>query len=139
MKKGGIKAGPNAVLAFKREGYKKTQVNFAELAETLAWPGFQKVARKYWETGLGELYRSFSKAAFTKALQELIPEIQESDLVEGGAGVRAQACDRTGGLLDDFSILESAFAINVLNAPSPAATSSLSIGSTVAELVLKRY
>ncbi len=139
MKKGGVEAGPNAVLAFKREGYKKTQVNFAELAETLAWPGFQKVAGKYWKTWLGELYRSFSKAAFTKALQELIPEIQESDLVEGGAGVRAQACDRTGGLLDDFAIRESEFAINVLNAPSPAATSSLSIGGTVAEMVLKRF
>ena len=139
MKKGGVEAGPNAVLAFKREGYKNTQVNFAELAETLAWPGFQKVAGKYWKTGLGELYRSFSKAAFTKALQELIPEIQESDLVEGGAGVRAQACDRTGGLLDDFAIRESEFAINVLNAPSPAATSSLSIGGTVAEMVLKRF
>jgi L-2-hydroxyglutarate oxidase len=139
MKKGGVEAGPNAVLAFKREGYKKTQVNFAELAETLTWPGFQKVAGKYWKTGLGELYRSFSKAAFTKALQELIPEIQESDLVEGGAGVRAQACDRTGGLLDDFAIRESEFAINVLNAPSPAATSSLSIGGTVAEMVLKRF
>jgi L-2-hydroxyglutarate oxidase len=139
MKKGGVEAGPNAVLAFKREGYKKTQVDFAELAETLAWPGFQKVASKYWKTGLGELYRSFSKTAFTKALQELIPEIQESDLVEGGAGVRAQACDRTGGLVDDFAIRESAFAINVLNAPSPAATSSLSIGGTVAEMVLKRF
>ena len=139
MQKGGVEAGPNAVLAFKREGYKKTQVNFAELAETLAWPGFQKVAGKYWKTGLGELYRSFSKAAFTKALQELIPEIQESDLVEGGAGVRAQACDRTGGLLDDFAIRESEFAINVLNAPSPAATSSLSIGGTVADMVLKRF
>jgi L-2-hydroxyglutarate oxidase len=139
MKKGGVEAGPNAVLAFKREGYKKTQVNFAELAETLTWPGFQKVAGKYWKTGLGELYRSFSKAAFTKALQELIPEILESDLVEGGAGVRAQACDRTGGLLDDFAIRESEFAINVLNAPSPAATSSLSIGGTVAEMILKRF
>lgn len=139
MKKGGVEAGPNAVLAFKREGYKKTQVNFAELAETLAWPGFQKVAAKYWQTGLGELYRSFSKTAFTKALQELIPEIQESDLVEGGAGVRAQACDRTGGLLDDFAIRESAYAINILNAPSPAATGSLSIGGTVAEMVLKRF
>lgn len=139
MKKGGVEAGPNAVLAFKREGYKKTDVNLAELAETLAWPGFQKVAGKYWKTGLGELYRSFSKAAFTKALQELIPEIKESDLVEGGAGVRAQACDRTGGLLDDFAIRESEFAINVLNAPSPAATSSLSIGGTVAEMVLKRF
>jgi len=139
MKKGGVEAGPNAVLAFKREGYKKTDVNFAELAETLSWPGFQKVAGKYWKTGLGELYRSFSKSAFTKALQELIPEIQEDDLVEGGAGVRAQACDRTGGLLDDFAIRESEFAINVLNAPSPAATSSLSIGGTVAEMVLKRF
>ena len=139
MQKGGVEAGPNAVLAFKREGYKKTQVNFAELAETLTWPGFQKVAAKYWKTGIGELYRSFSKAAFTKALQELIPEIKESDLVEGGAGVRAQACDRTGGLLDDFAIRESEFAINVLNAPSPAATSSLSIGGTVADMVLKRF
>jgi L-2-hydroxyglutarate oxidase len=139
MINGGIEAGPNAVLAFKREGYKKTQINLVELAETLAWPGFRKVAGKYWKTGLGELYRSFSKAAFTKGLQELIPEIQESDLVEGGAGVRAQACDRTGGLLDDFAIRESAFSINVLNAPSPAATSSLSIGGTVAGMVLKRF
>jgi L-2-hydroxyglutarate oxidase len=139
MKKGGVEAGPNAVLAFRREGYKKTQINLAELGETLAWPGFQKVAAKYWKTGFGEMYRSFSKAAFTRALQELIPEIQESDLVEGGAGVRAQACDRTGGLLDDFSIRESEFAINVLNAPSPAATSSLSIGSTVAAMALKRF
>ncbi len=139
MKKGGVEAGPNAVLAFRREGYKKSQINLAELAETLAWPGFQKVAGKYWKTGFGELYRSFSKAAFTKALQELIPEIQESDLVEGGAGVRAQACDRTGGLLDDFAIRESSFAINVLNAPSPAATSSLSIGGTVSEMALKRF
>jgi (S)-2-hydroxyglutarate dehydrogenase len=139
MKKGGVEAGPNAVLAFRREGYKKSQINLGELAETLAWPGFQKVAAKYWKTGFGELYRSFSKAAFTKALQELIPEIQESDLVEGGAGVRAQACDRTGGLLDDFAIRESAFAINVLNAPSPAATSSMSIGGTVAAMAIKRF
>ncbi len=139
MKKGGVEAGPNAVLAFRREGYKKSQINLKELAETLAWPGFQKVAAKYWQTGFGEMYRSFSKAAFTKALQELIPEIQESDLVEGGAGVRAQACDRTGGLLDDFSIRESEYAINVLNAPSPAATSSLAIGGTVAEMALKRF
>ncbi|MFD2200992.1 L-2-hydroxyglutarate oxidase [Shivajiella indica] len=139
MKKGGVEAGPNAVLAFKREGYKRSQINFAELSETLAWPGFQKVASKYWKTGMGELYRSFSKAAFTKALQELIPDITEDDLVDGGAGVRAQACDRTGGLLDDFSIKENEYAINVLNAPSPAATSSLSIGGTVSDLALKRF
>jgi L-2-hydroxyglutarate oxidase len=139
MKKGGVEAGPNAVLAFKREGYKKSQINLADLAEILAWPGFQKVVGKYWKTGFGEFYRSFSKSAFTRALQELIPDITESDLIEGGAGVRAQACDRTGGLLDDFEIRESKFAINVLNAPSPAATSSLSIGNTVSEIVLKRF
>jgi L-2-hydroxyglutarate oxidase len=139
MKKGGVEAGPNAVLAFKREGYKKSHINLAELLETLAWPGFQKVVGKYWKTGLGEFYRSFSKSAFTRALQELIPEIKESDLVEGGSGVRAQACDRTGGLLDDFEIRESKFAINILNAPSPAATSSLSIGNSVSNMVLKRF
>ena len=139
MAKGGVEAGPNAVLAFKREGYKKSQINLAELAETLAWPGFQKVAAKYWRTGMGEMYRSFSKAAFTKALQKLIPEIQESDLVDGGAGVRAQACDRDGGLVDDFLILEEKNVINVCNAPSPAATSSLAIGETVSGLALKRW
>jgi L-2-hydroxyglutarate oxidase len=139
MVHGGVEAGPNAVLAFQREGYKKSDINLKELFETLTWPGFQKVAAKYWETGLGEMYRSFSKAAFTKALQALIPEIQEADLEPGGAGVRAQACDRTGGLLDDFAILETDKAINVVNAPSPAATSSLSIGKTVSEKVIARF
>jgi L-2-hydroxyglutarate oxidase len=85
------------------------------------------------------MYRSYSKAAFTEALQKLLPEIKEDDLIEGGAGVRAQACDKTGGLLDDFMILEEKLAINVCNAPSPAATSSLSIGETIAELALKRF
>lgn len=135
---GGVECGPNAVLAFQREGYTKSDINLAELSETLAWPGFRKVVAKYWRTGMGEMYRSFSKAAFTKALQKLIPEIQEDDLITGGAGVRAQACDRTGGLLDDFLILEEPHAINVCNAPSPAATSSLSIGETVAKLVAQR-
>jgi (S)-2-hydroxyglutarate dehydrogenase len=138
MMKGGVEAGPNAVLAFKREGYKKTDINLAELAESLAWPGFQKVVMKYWRTGLGEMYRSFSKAAFTRALQKLIPEIQENDLTEGGAGVRAQACDRNGGLVDDFLILQEKHVINVCNAPSPAATSSLAIGETVARLAEKQ-
>ncbi len=138
MIEGGIEAGPNAVLAFRREGYKKSQIHLGELIETLMWPGFQKVAMKYWKTGFGEMYRSFSKAAFTKALQKLIPEIQENDLIDGGAGVRAQACDRTGGLLDDFAIYEAESAINVCNAPSPAATSSLAIGETVSNLALKR-
>lgn len=136
---GGVECGPNAVLAFKREGYKKSDINLAELGESLAWPGFRKVASKYWRTGMGEMYRSFSKAAFTKALQKLMPEIQEDDLIEGGAGVRAQACDREGGLVDDFMILEDKLVINVCNAPSPAATSSLSIGETVANLAMKWF
>jgi (S)-2-hydroxyglutarate dehydrogenase len=135
---GGVEAGPNAVLAFSREGYKKSDIKIDELIETLGFRGFQKVAAKYYKTGLGEFYRSFSKSAFTKALQELIPEIQKDDLVPGGAGVRAQACDINGGLLDDFSIIENKQAINVCNAPSPAATSSLSIGKTISELALKR-
>jgi L-2-hydroxyglutarate oxidase len=139
MSKGGVECGPNAVLAFAREGYKKTDINLAELGETLAWPGFRKVAGKYWRTGLGEMYRSWSKAAFTKALQKLVPEIREEDLVEGGSGVRAQACDRQGGLVDDFLILEEKHAINVCNAPSPAATSSLAIGETVAKLAVGRF
>ncbi|MEL6535136.1 MAG: L-2-hydroxyglutarate oxidase [Bacteroidota bacterium] len=138
MVDGAVEAGPNAVLAYAREGYTKRKVNLFELGEALAWPGFQKVAAKYWLTGMGELHRSYSKAAFTKALQRLIPEIQADDLVPGGAGVRAQACDRKGGLLDDFLILENDHAVNVCNAPSPAATSSLSIGTTVAEKVLAR-
>lgn len=134
---GGVECGPNAVLAFKREGYKKSDVSVPELAETLAWPGFQKVARKYWRTGLGEMHRSFSKSAFTKALQKLMPDIREEDLITGGAGVRAQACDRTGGLVDDFLILEDKQVINVCNAPSPAATSSLAIGKTVSDWARK--
>lgn len=138
MKKGGVEAGPNAVLAMAREGYKKTDVNFKEFIETLRWPGFQKVAVKYWDKGLGEMYRSWSKSAFTHELQKLIPEIQEYDLVDGGAGVRAQASSKQGGLLDDFYIVENQTGVHVCNAPSPAATSSLSIGETVAKRVLKR-
>ncbi|MEQ8572618.1 MAG: L-2-hydroxyglutarate oxidase, partial [Fulvivirga sp.] len=139
MAKGGVEAGPNAVLAFKREGYKKSDINLSELSESLLWPGFQKVAMKYWKTGFGEMYRSFSKAAFTKALQKLLPEVTEKDLAPGGAGVRAQACDRNGGLIDDFLIVENEFAINVCNAPSPAATSSLSIGDHVSDLIMKHF
>lgn len=134
---GGVEAGPNAVFAFKREGYHKSDVDLVEMFESLAWPGFQKVATKYWKTGMGEFYRSFSKTAFTKALQKFIPEVQEDDLIPAEAGVRAQACDRTGGLIDDFKIIEKQRAIHILNAPSPAATSSLSIGKTIAALSLK--
>lgn len=134
---GDVEAGPNAVFAFKREGYHKSDVDLVEMMESLTWPGFQKVAAKYWKTGIGEFYRSFSKQAFTRALQRLIPAVTEDDLIPAEAGVRAQACDRTGGLLDDFKIIEKHNAIHVLNAPSPAATSSLSIGKTIAGLAVK--
>ncbi|OKL38404.1 L-2-hydroxyglutarate oxidase [Pontibacter flavimaris] len=136
MIQGGVEAGPNAVLAFKREGYKFQDLNLGDMKDTLSWPGFWKIVAKYGQTGMGEMYRSLSKAAFTKALQKLIPEVQESDLVPGGAGVRAQACDRNGKLIDDFNILKSANIVHVRNAPSPAATSSLAIGNyIVSELI----
>ena len=136
---GGVEAGPNAVLAFKREGYKKSDIDLKEIVEIFTWPGFQIVAKKYWKTGFGEFYRSFSKKAFVKALQRLIPEIQEDDLIPGGSGVRAQACDKTGGLLDDFSIIKNKRIVHVCNAPSPAATSSLAIGEHITSEVLEYF
>ncbi len=136
MIKGGIEAGPNAVLAFKREGYKFTDFSFREMTETLSWPGFWKIVAKYGKTGMGEIYRSLSKAAFTKALQKLIPEINQEHLEEGGAGIRAQACARNGVLIDDFDVLESNNVIHVRNAPSPAATSCLAIGNSISERIL---
>lgn len=134
---GGVEAGPNAVFAFKREGYSKFAFNFRDTFESLSWRGFHKVMFKYWKTGLGEYYRSFSKMAFVKALRKLIPEIEASDLVVGGSGVRAQACDIKGGLLDDFFIFEEKNIFHVCNAPSPAATSSLAIGDYIANKVLE--
>jgi L-2-hydroxyglutarate oxidase len=136
MVKGGIEAGPNAVLAFGREAYRKTDFNFTDTRETFAWPGFRKVARKYWRTGLGEFHRSWSKAAFVTALQRLIPEVRAEHLVPGSAGIRAQACQRDGALVDDFYILEDQDVIHVCNAPSPAATASLAIGGHIAGHVL---
>ncbi len=131
MISGGIEAGPNAVLAFKREGYRFTDVNFTDAIDTFTWPGFWKIVSKYGKTGMGEIYRSLSKTAFTKALQKLLPEIQESDLIPGGAGVRAQACDRLGNLIDDFNIVKQGNIVHVRNAPSPAATSCLAIGKYI--------
>ena len=132
MIEGGVEAGPNAVLAFAREGYTRSTINWKELGETLFFPGFHKIARRYAREGWMEMRRSFSKTLFTKALQKLVPDIQEEDLLPGGAGVRAQACDRQGNLLDDFYIRRSGRCIHVVNAPSPAATSGLSIGKWVA-------
>ena len=138
MIEGGIEAGPNAVLAFKREGYSRWDFNFSELTETLAYPGFQKLAAKYWKDGLEELRRSYSKRVFVKALQKLIPEIRPEDVYRGRAGVRAMACQADGNLVDDFKIVESENIINVCNAPSPAATSSLAIGEHVANIALQK-
>jgi (S)-2-hydroxyglutarate dehydrogenase len=135
---GGVECGPNAVFALGREAYKKTDINLYDLWESLAWPGFRTVATKYWRTGLGEYHRSFSKKAFVKALQKLIPEIQAQHLEPGGAGIRAQACDRQGNLLDDFDIRKDGNIIHVCNAPSPAATASLAIGKTISDHVLAR-
>jgi (S)-2-hydroxyglutarate dehydrogenase len=136
---GGVEAGPNAVLAFKREGYRKTDISLTDTIETLSFPGFIKLAAKYWKTGLGEFYRSMSKLAFVKALQRLMPELSDKDLVPGGAGVRAQALKPDGTLLDDFHVIRDRRAIHVLNAPSPAATASISIGETVAEMARKNF
>ncbi|MFH1194509.1 MAG: L-2-hydroxyglutarate oxidase [bacterium] len=131
MINGEVEAGPNAVLAFKREGYTKFSFNIGDTALTFLWPGFQKVMAKYWKTGMGEFYRSYFKSAFVKALQQLIPEITGDDLIPGGSGIRAQACDKTGGLLDDFYFAESKNITHVCNAPSPAATASLAIGEYI--------
>ena len=135
---GGVEAGPNAVLALKREGYRKTDFSLADAAATLTFPGFWRMAAKYWRSGLDEFYRSLSKAAFVRALQRLLPEIGEDDLRPGGAGVRAQAVDRNGRLLDDFEIIRDGRdgnVVHVLNVPSPAATASLVIGKRIVDMV----
>jgi len=139
MIQGGVEAGPNAVLAFKREGYQRTSFSMPDAIETLTYKGFWQLAGKYWRMGSGEFYRSFSKRAFVRALQKLIPELDFADVHPAGAGVRAQALEPNGFLVDDFRIIETARMIHVLNAPSPAATASLSIGRTIANMVEKHF
>jgi len=131
---GEVEAGPNAVLAFAREGYRFGRIHPRELASTLGYSGFWSMARRYWRTGTYEMYRSLSKTAFVRALQRLLPEIGPADITPGGAGVRAQAVTADGSLVDDFRIARSRDAIHVLNAPSPAATASLAIGRHIAGL-----
>ncbi len=138
MVNGNVEAGPNAVLAFKREGYQKKDISIFDTYDAFSWRGFQRVALKYWKEGLGEFYRSYRKKAFVSALQQLVPNIQERDLVPGGSGIRAQACNREGKLLDDFYFYETNNMVHVLNAPSPAATSSLAIGKAISERVLAK-
>ncbi|MFQ5802759.1 MAG: L-2-hydroxyglutarate oxidase [Candidatus Methylomirabilales bacterium] len=134
---GGVEAGPNAVLAFAREGYTYRHIRPGELAGMLAYPGFWRMAGRYWRMGLSEVCRSLSKSAFVRALQCLVPEISPGDVGPGGAGVRAQAVEKDGALVDDFRIVEAAKAIHVLNAPSPAATASLAIGRHIADLAAR--
>jgi len=131
---GEVEAGPNAVLAFAREGYSLGRVRPGELMGALAYRGFWAMVARYWRTGTYEMYRSLSKTAFVRALQRLIPEIRADDITPGGAGVRAQAVAPDGSLVDDFSIVSGPDAIHVLNAPSPAATASLAIGRHIAGL-----
>ena len=139
MIEGGVECGPNAVLAFAREGYTKTDINLRDLLETLTYPGFLKLAAKYWQTGMGEMWRSFSKAAFVRALQHLVPSIQEKDLEAAPAGIRAQAIAPDGSMVDDFMIYETERFVNVCNAPSPAATSSLNIGRLIVDKLASRF
>ncbi len=136
---GGVEAGPNAVLAFKRTGYKKTDIDISQIAEMLLYPGFWKMAKQHYKMGWEEFKRSFSKKLFVKSLQKLVPELTEDDILPGGAGVRAQALDRNGKLLDDFRIIQTDKMIHVLNAPSPAATASLSIGNTISDMIIKNF
>lgn len=136
---GGVEAGPNAVFAFRREGYSKTSFSLRDTVESFAWPGFWRLSGRYLSTGLGEFRRSWSRAAFTRALEELLPDVRPEDLVPGGAGVRAQALGRDGSLLDDFLFADGPGQIHVLNAPSPAATAALAIGRVVAERAVRNF
>jgi len=136
---GSVEAGPNAVLAFSREGYSKTSFSLSDTLGTLTYPGFWRMSMTHWVTGLREQYRSMAKASFVRSLQKLVPEIRSEDLGEPGAGVRAQAIDRQGRLLQDFSIAETEDAIHVLNAPSPGATSSLAISRYIVDLAKRSF
>lgn len=139
MIRGGVEAGPNAVLAFRREGYRRTSFSLRDSAELLAYPGFWRMAARHWKMGFGEMYRSFSKRAFVGALRKLIPDLGNEDVHRTGAGVRAQALEPDGSLVDDFRIVEAERMIHVLNAPSPAATASISIGRTIAEMASQHF
>jgi (S)-2-hydroxyglutarate dehydrogenase len=139
MVRGGVEAGPNAVLAFKREGYTRTSFSVRDSAGMFGYPGFWWMAAKYWPMAIGEMYRSFSKRAFVRALQRLVPDLRPEDVQQGGAGVRAQALDPAGRLLDDFRIVEAERMVHVLNAPSPAATASISIGRSVADMAARAF
>ena len=134
-----IEAGPNAVLAYAREGYKKTDINLKELFSTITYPGFVRFALQNWKTGVSEINRSFRKKVFVKDLQKMIPEIKSSDVYYGGSGVRAQAIANDGKIIDDFAIEVKDKSIHVLNAPSPGATSSIIIGNYIADLALKQF
>ena len=136
---GEIEAGPNAVLALKREGYKKTDFNLVDSLATVTYPGFWIMAREYWRTGFEEMWRSASKAAFVRGLQKLVPDVRESDLIPAGSGVRAQAVAPDGTLLDDFHFVQQGRALHVCNVPSPAATASLMIGERVAKIAGEQF
>jgi len=135
---GGVEAGPNAVLALAREGYRKTAINIKDSFEALTYPGLWRLARTYWRTGIGELVRSYSKKVFTRSLKKLVPEVEEEDLAPIEAGVRAQALAKDGELVNDFLIVDGKSSVHVLNAPSPAATAAIPIGETIAERITKR-
>ena len=132
---GGIHAGPNAVLSMKREGYRKSDFSWRDFSEVMTYPGFWRLSSRYYREGFQEMYRSWSKAAFTRSLQRLVPEVQADDLIPSQNGVRAQALLRDGTMVDDFLLLEGKNSLHVCNAPSPAATASLEIAKKIANKV----
>ncbi len=136
---GGVDAGPNAVLAFKREGYTNTDFSAKDAWDELTYPGVWRMAAKYWRSALSEFHRSFSKSAFVESLQKLVPEINGSDLVPGGSGVRAQAMRRDGSLVDDFQFTPAENMLHVCNVPSPAATASIPIGRAIADMAQETF
>lgn len=136
---GGVDAGPNAVLSFKREGYRKGDFSLRDTWSALTFPGFWRLAARYWRSGFDESYRASSKRAFVKALQRLVPEIQMSDLVQGGSGVRAQAMAADGSMVDDFHFTVDRNMLHVLNVPSPAATASIPVGKAIVEMAAQSF
>jgi L-2-hydroxyglutarate oxidase LhgO len=137
--RGGVDAGPNAVFAFKREGYKRTDFSVPDTFAALSFPGFWRMAARFWRSGVGESYHSVRKSAFVEALQKMVPEVREQDLRPGGSGVRAQAITRAGALVDDFQFARSGNLLHLYNVPSPAATASLAIGRTVVQMAADAF
>ena len=136
---GGVDAGPNAIFALKREGYRRGDFSLEDTLGSLSFPGFWRMAMKHWQSGAEEIQRAINKSSFVRALQKLVPEIRGADLVPGGSGVRAQAVNRAGQLVDDFQFTHSGNMLHLYNVPSPAATASIAIGRSIVDLAARSF